>query len=1247
MPLFFIPDNSQKGIHWTFNFPKVIGVAVVLAFVSIGLRAQQCTLPSRIFLPTADEVMFEQFGQAIDVDDQYMVAGLWENSSHQPLAGRAFVYKLDNDNKWTKIAELTPSDPIKWGNFGTRVAIQGNSIVIYATDYNNEGMWRGKLYVFEKDDGQEWVSGTEDYVIIKPFGAILDRTGYGEFELYENQLITIGFEHSKPYIEVYTKSGGIFTLSQSIETPKSFSGYDNYEWHLAVGDNFLAISSEQHELADRSNGVAYVYPKNVAYTTTPVVLKSSEQTPTSHRGFGLSIAAYESTLVISGIKPHNETFNQSIYIFERPASGWVNASQPYMLESSGYVYYDTQLEANENYIFSNSADYKSIVGFKKPASGWSSAATRFILDDMNGEGSLVGAQIKATDNHLVIGCGSRFLFNGIPEESLVDYYSSTGHFETVGQYQQKILETTINATFDFFGESFSVYNDQLAITASGDDAAAVDAGVVYIFDTQNQSTVPDQKIYNPENENYTGFGQSIAMGEGVMFIGAPFKDTVGSDGVVKHYNIGKVYIYRQTSSGWKYSSQIIAPSIQSETTFGQQVVWSPGYCAVTEFYTGSSESVGRVHIYKENTSNGKFEYIATLDPETHLRSDYFGQSMVMTDSMMVIGTGNFAPNASYRTSVYIFKKKGEWKNATEDARLRASDSGWSDRFGRSVSMYGDYIVVGAPYSPGFDNRPIPRSYIIPGAVYIFKKPAGGWKGVLTETAKLTPSDPMEFGTFGTSVAIDHNDIFIGSPNVYAQYNVTDKFVDTDNSLFPGKVYHFKKPAGGWTTTNQETRQIYSFEPEKIDGYGASLFVSNRYLYVGAMLDDTQSGFSTGSVQTMMQLPIIDEPPLLCSDQPAVKLLGFPKNYGHWSGRGIDASGTFSPEVAGPGFHTISYERSGCTTSVQVEVMASLMTITEKSDDIQTKCTGKSIPITFDSSEDPTNYSWYFKETLDGQLSKIDSLKETITAPKPGYYEVRVKREICPMRTYTFSVLDEDPVPIEFDPLSSVCDDNEMQLSATPSEGQWTGPGISSNGNFKPTGLQDGSYKELYNIVTSIGCHWKDSIIVIVDKLVQPGIQYNGEDICGDKPALLQLTNVDNRTSIKWFDTHGSEINGQNGLSLAVLKAGEYYSEVTKSTCSLNTALVKVNAVVDSLFVPNVFTANNDAVNDYFEVVSEGIDDFHIYLLNRYGQVIFETTDPTFKWNAENVPSGVYYWKISYVTCSNVGKEEKGWVNVIK
>jgi gliding motility-associated-like protein len=156
-----------------------------------------------------------------------------------------------------------------------------------------------------------------------------------------------------------------------------------------------------------------------------------------------------------------------------------------------------------------------------------------------------------------------------------------------------------------------------------------------------------------------------------------------------------------------------------------------------------------------------------------------------------------------------------------------------------------------------------------------------------------------------------------------------------------------------------------------------------------------------------------------------------------------------------------------------------------------------------------------------------------------------------------------------------------------------------------------------------------------------------EEVCINKPATLTLDDVDARTVITWHDTNGNEIAGQNGLSFTIGEAGTYFATVSKSYCSFSTLPVQLAAVIDSMFVPNVFTANNDAVNDYFQIASKGIDNFELSLFNRHGQRMFETNDVNFKWSAENVSSGVYFWRISYTTCSNTRKEEKGWVHIIK
>jgi gliding motility-associated-like protein len=68
-------------------------------------------------------------------------------------------------------------------------------------------------------------------------------------------------------------------------------------------------------------------------------------------------------------------------------------------------------------------------------------------------------------------------------------------------------------------------------------------------------------------------------------------------------------------------------------------------------------------------------------------------------------------------------------------------------------------------------------------------------------------------------------------------------------------------------------------------------------------------------------------------------------------------------------------------------------------------------------------------------------------------------------------------------------------------------------------------------------------------------------------------------------------------------------------------------------VPNVITANNDNVNDYFLIKNiEDYDQVKVLFLNRWGNIVYENEyyDNTFNGknnNLKELPSGVYYYKI--------------------
>jgi gliding motility-associated-like protein len=55
----------------------------------------------------------------------------------------------------------------------------------------------------------------------------------------------------------------------------------------------------------------------------------------------------------------------------------------------------------------------------------------------------------------------------------------------------------------------------------------------------------------------------------------------------------------------------------------------------------------------------------------------------------------------------------------------------------------------------------------------------------------------------------------------------------------------------------------------------------------------------------------------------------------------------------------------------------------------------------------------------------------------------------------------------------------------------------------------------------------------------------------------------------------------------------------------------------NVFVPNTFTPNNDKLNDEFLPIVRGITDYKFYIMNRWDELLFETTNPSKGWDGTN------------------------------
>lgn len=89
--------------------------------------------------------------------------------------------------------------------------------------------------------------------------------------------------------------------------------------------------------------------------------------------------------------------------------------------------------------------------------------------------------------------------------------------------------------------------------------------------------------------------------------------------------------------------------------------------------------------------------------------------------------------------------------------------------------------------------------------------------------------------------------------------------------------------------------------------------------------------------------------------------------------------------------------------------------------------------------------------------------------------------------------------------------------------------------------------------------------------------------------------------------------------------------VNNAFCTSDSSEVAVQISESYLAVPNVFTPNGDGKNDEFRVAYRSLKEFHCWVYNRWGKLVFEWTDPAKGWdgtiNGRPAAEGAYYYVI--------------------
>lgn len=97
--------------------------------------------------------------------------------------------------------------------------------------------------------------------------------------------------------------------------------------------------------------------------------------------------------------------------------------------------------------------------------------------------------------------------------------------------------------------------------------------------------------------------------------------------------------------------------------------------------------------------------------------------------------------------------------------------------------------------------------------------------------------------------------------------------------------------------------------------------------------------------------------------------------------------------------------------------------------------------------------------------------------------------------------------------------------------------------------------------------------------------------------------------------------------------GNYRAVLTVSNtdCRLDSVSINISINESMLLVPNVFTPNGDGANDEFRVAYRSLREFHCWIYNRWGTLVYQFSDPAKGWdgtiNGQPAAEGAYYYVI--------------------
>ncbi len=441
--------------------------------------------------------------------------------------------------------------------------------------------------------------------------------------------------------------------------------------------------------------------------------------------------------------------------------------------------------------------------------------------------------------------------------------------------QQSYLKASNTNTNDEFGYAAALSGDTAVIGAIAEDSAAVGvggnqsdnsvsfSGAAYVFVRSGSSW--SQQAYLKASNTGTGdrFGWSVAVSGDTVVVGARAEESnaTGVDGNQNNNSAseaGAVYVFVRNGTTWTQQAYLKASNNEAGDQFGYSVAIS-GDTLVVGARGEASNAIGVDGDQTNDAAGGSgaayvFVRSGTVwTQQAYLKAsntgsgDEFGAAVAISGDTIVVGArsedsnatgvgGNQANNSAGQAgAAYVFVRNGTaW---SQQAYLKASNTGGDDGFGVAVAVSGGTAVVGAytedSGASGVDGNGADDSVTNSGAAYVFARSGSTW----SQQGYLKASNPGAADVFGDRVAISGDRIVIGAPREDGSSTGIDG-PSNESAGDSGAAYLFARAGTTWS----QRAYVKASNTGNGDGFGWDVAISGDSMIVSA---ESEGSLATG------------------------------------------------------------------------------------------------------------------------------------------------------------------------------------------------------------------------------------------------------------------------------------------------------------------------------------------------------------------------------------------------------------------